>query len=164
MTIRERIARFLVPEVFQQLDLAKDKIALQRRGIENEVDQRVAQVLLKMDPLEPMMQKFHVIFSKRFSRHPEDDLSPMLKTRLFMWAYGTVEDPSFKHLCDWIRNKQGNNTLQKGRNDAEWIYGRAAVATVSLFVDEVGRLSSKYEEMLTRRREEFDKNLPVGEY
>jgi len=158
MSWKSNIARLLAPEEFVELEKQKANIDLA-------VNQRVADVLFKMDPFEPLLKKYSVVFPDKWEeRKPEDDLDTMGAVRLFMWAYGTRNDPNFKHLIDWLRNQQGNNTLRKAKNENEWFFGRAAVATLTLFVEEVGRLSSKYEEIMSRRDQSFDAHLPVGEY
>lgn len=157
MSWRKSIARLLAPEEFVELEQKKANLDMQ-------VNQRVADVLFRMDPFEPLLNKYNVVFPDKWEVKPEDDLDTMGAVRMFMWAYGTRSDPNFLHLVDWLRNQQGNNTLRKAKNDNEWFFGRAAVATITLFVDEIGRLSSKYEEMMASRDKSFDANLPVGEY
>lgn len=157
MSWRSSIARLLAPEDFAALDLAKADLEMQ-------VNSRVADVLFKMDPFEPLIKKYHVVFSEKWDTKPEEALDTMGAMRMFMWAYGTRLDPNFIHLVDWLRNQQGNNTLRKAKNENEWFFGRAAVATITLFVEEIGRLSSRYEEIMANRDRSFDANLPVGEY
>lgn len=152
MIFTERIARFLAPHVFEALEKQKQELDLT-------VNNRVADVLFKMDPFEPLMKKYNVIFSKEWER-PEDSLDDVSQLRLFMWAYGVEQDPSFKHVMDWIRNTQGNATLRKGGQEEQWLYGRAAVATITLLVREIGRLSTHYRERM-RKGEGFDEHLPV---
>ena len=153
MTVRARIARFLAPSEFEELEK-------QKQLVDERVNQRVADFLLKMDPFEPLMRKYNVIFSDEWT-HPEDKLADRDRLGLFMWAYAANKDPHFVHVMDWIRNTQGNNTLRKGKHADEWLYGRASIATITLLIEEVGRLASKYEEYVSNRDAEFDKNLVV---
>lgn len=149
MTFREHIARFLAPEYFQE-----------QRNFTDQVNQRVADALFKMDEFEPFLRKYHVIFSADWQR-AEDRLDEASKMQLFMWAYGMERDPNFKYLTDWIINTQGNATITKAQTDSEWFYGRAAIATMRLFVREVGRLSSHYQEIMESRGQTFDEHLTV---
>lgn len=157
MSWRHSLARLLAPEEFAELE--KRKVDL-----DMVVNQRVADVLFKMDPFEPLLKKYNVVFSDKWDQKPEESLDSVEVMRLFMWAYGTRSDPSFMHLVDWLRTTQGNNTLRRAKNESEWFFGRAAVATITLFIDEVGRLASKYEEIMFSRSKTFDPHLPVGEY
>lgn len=147
-----RIARWLAPEEFAALEK-------QKAELEQAVNGRVADILFKMDPFEPLMKKYNVIFSEEWDK-PEDKLNDQSRLTLFMWAYGVKKDPSFIHLTDWIRNTQGNATLRKAAQNDEWFYGRAAIATITLFVSEVGRLASHYEKILAERNGAgFDQGL-----
>lgn len=158
MSWKANIARLLAPEQFEELENKK-------KDLDMLVNQRVADVLFKMDPFEPLLKKYNIVFPNEWEdRKPEEDIDSVGAIRLFMWAYGTKTDPNFLHLVNWLRNQQGNNTLRKARNENEWFFGRAAVATLTLFVEEIGRLSSKYEEVMSHRDKSFDAHLPVGEY
>lgn len=152
MKFGERVARLLSPDVFE---------ALEKQGEELEftVNNRVADALFKMDPFEPFLKKYNVIFSEEWDR-PEDRLDQISRIRLFTWAYGIEKDPSFLHLTNWIMNTQGNATLRKGKTDPEWFFGRSAIVTIALLVEEVGRLASYYREMIGKP-EEFNEHLAV---
>lgn len=155
MSWRKGIARILAPEEFAALEKKKAEMDLI-------VNQRIADVLFKMDPFEPLLKKYNVIFSEEWT-HPEERLDDQSQIRLYAWAHGMEKDPSFLHVMNWVRNTQGNATLQKAKNDQEWLYGRAAISTITLLVKEVGRLSSKYKELLSVREKTFNENLPIGE-
>lgn len=158
MGLRAHIARFLAPEEFLELEEKKANADML-------VNQRVADIVFQMNPFEPFMKKYLVAFPSEWENaRPEDTLDSQGAMRLFMWAYGTKADPNFIYLTDWLRDQQGNNTLRKGKNDHEWFFGRAAIVTITLFIEEVGRLSSKYAEVMAGRDRSFDENLPVGEY
>ena len=143
--LRKKIARLLDPDAFRSFDAR--------------VNQRVAKVLSEMDPLEPFMKKFHVVFSEDFSR-PEEKLDTRGQLMMEMWGYQQRDDPSFKFMCDWIINTQGNNTLRKGRNDSEWFFGRASIINIELLKKEVGRLASAYEKRLAEK-DSFDASSSV---
>lgn len=151
--LRKKIAEALAPEHF-------NAVAKKQQDMDMLVNQRVAENLLKMDPFEPLLKKYHVIFSEEYDK-PEDKLNEPGQLGLFMWAYGMKGEPHFKHLIDWIRNTQGNATLRRAQNDHEWLYGRAAVATMTLFTAEVSRLAGRYEDILAKRKEQggFDEHL-----
>ncbi len=153
MSWRAAIARILVAEEFEALEK-------QKQELEYAVNNRVAEVLLKMDPWEPLLKKYNVIFSEEW-KHPEDNLDAPSQIRLFMWAYQMEGEASFIHLTNWIRNTQGNNTLRRGSHEREWDYGRASIATITLFVDEVSRLASHYRDILASKGMTFDEHLPV---
>jgi hypothetical protein len=164
MKFSERLARFLIPQEYQRLQsaiqAAESAITDAENRIEQGTRQRVAEIILKMDPFEPLMKKCNVIFSEEWE-HPEDKLDSQSQLRLFMWAYGQKDDPSFNYLMSWIQNTQGNATIRKSTNEKEWFFGRACLAVMTLFVREVGRLSSHYEDLMRRREQSFDENLPV---
>lgn len=149
--LRSRIAKRLSPEYEQELVQREKKI-------QQEVDQRVAEALSKMDPFEPFLRKYHGIFSEEFVK-PEDNLGQISKIKLYAWAYTNRGDPSFIHLTNWIQNVQGNNTLRKAKSDYEWFFGRCAIVMVELYVKEVSRLARLYEEVVLRKEEMFDSNL-----
>lgn len=153
--LRSKVAEWIAPHDWAGV-LEVQKSA---DSISEQVNQRVAEIVSKMDPFEPFFRKYNVIFSREYSR-VEDKLNEQSRIQLFQWAYGLHRDPSFIHLADWIRNTQGNATLRKAKNDNEWFYGRAAVTVMTSFVDEVGRLSSRYEELIAKDRP-FDPSLPV---
>lgn len=165
MRWKQIIARVLCWKEFQALEQQKIELENERVEMQLRVNQRVADVLFKMDPLEPILKKYHIVFPAKWEDDkPEQKLDSMGAMRLFMWAYGTRSDPNFLYIIDWIRTQQGNKTLRKAQNTDEWFFGRAAVATMTLFQEEIGRLSAKYEEVMAHRDQSFDQNLPVGEY
>lgn len=125
-----------------------------------EVNQRVADALTQMDPFEPLMKKFHGIFTEDYE-HPEEKLDPQSVLRLSMWAYQQKTDPQFNFLMDWIENTQANATLKRRNPTPETIlYGRAAVAAPILLRKEVGRLGLLYEDMLAKQKgEDFNSDV-----
>jgi len=173
MSFGRFIAQILVPDALEELRNMRAGLVDERNALEREradfqlsVNRRVADVLIKMDPFEPFLRTYQVVFSddRWEDKKPEDGLDSMEAMKLYMWAYATKRDSSFKLLVDWLRNQQGNKTLRKATNDKEWFYGRAAVAALTLFVEEIGRLSTKYEEILKGGDDSFDPHLATGEY
>lgn len=158
--IRHTIARWILSEREQELEDYEIELLAREKKMDYEINNRVAELALKIDPIEIFLKKYNVVFSKEYP-HPEDRLDAVSQLRMYMWAYGMVNEPSFKYLTNWIINTQGNATLRKGKTDAEWFFGRSAVVTIGLFVDEVGRLASHYRDILNRSQETFDENLPV---
>lgn len=160
---RLRLALWLSPEFQKRLDEAvgyAEQLREKDQLITETVNQRVADIITQMDPFEPLMRKYHGVFSKQYTR-PEDKLDEPSRIRLFMWAYGMENDASFKHLTDWIANTQGNATIRKASNDHEWFYGRASLAVILLFLEEVSRLASYYKAILAKRNREFDESSVV---
>ena len=153
---RHSIAAWIAPERAQALRVYGEKLA----KAEEIINQRVAMALMQMDPFEPFMKKYHGIFSKEYER-VEDKLDEPSQIHLFTWAYGIKDSPEFKYLTDWILNTQGNNTVRRAKTEFEWFYGRAAIATIMLFIDEVSRLASKYQDILARKDQEFNSNVTV---
>ena len=166
--IRVAIAKWLAPDRelaldarSAGLDVRQSALDLRAQDLDLEVNNRVADIVMKMDPFEPFLKKYNVIFSKEYPR-PEDKLDSVSQLKMFMWAYGMYTDPSFRYLTSWIINTQGNATLRKGKTDPEWFFGRSAIVTIGLFVDEVGRLASHYKEILAKAEgETFDETLTV---
>ena len=129
--------------------------------MEHSVNQRVASIIMKMDPFEPFFQKFGGVFSKNVVK-PGDNLNEQSKILLEMWANKTHTDPSFIYLCDWLRDKQGQDMVQKGNPTAENIlYSRALFSIVVSLQDEIRRLSGLYDERLKGKDEDFDTIITV---
>lgn len=157
---RIKIANFFAEEYIRGLkDIKKqseaDAIA--------EINTRVAEVVSKMDPFEPVMKLFNGVFSKEYER-PEDSLSEQHKVTFYMWAYRQIRDPDFLHLIDWVTDNAGNTTMKRASPlTAERAqYGRAQIANMLLLKKEVGRLSSLYEDILEKNKEQkFDPSVSV---
>lgn len=152
-TLRERIARWIAPERGRILDKCFAQV-------DNEVNQRVASVLAKMDPFELVMREYHGVFGEDFE-HPEDKLSSQSTLQLRTLGYTLADDPSFNFLCEWIMNSQGNETLIKAPVTVErTLYGRAQISAMLAFRKEVRRLSEAYKDMLAEMRgDSFDSAL-----
>ncbi len=159
MKLVERFAQWLAPEREARLNSRVAEFQKRERDFEMLVNNRVADIVMKMDPWEPLLKKYNIVFSDEWQR-PEDNLDAQSQHILFQWAYGIKNDTSFNHLINYFLNTQGNNTVRRASNDNEWFFGRAAIATLLLFREELGRLGSHYEERLTKGQT-FDKNLAV---
>lgn len=160
MSWKESMAQWLAPERERRLNTERAYFQKRVRDFDMEVNSRVADIILKMDPLEPFLKKYHVVFSEAWD-NLEDKLDSASQTALCMWAHGVHGDPYFKYLTEWIINTQGNSTLRKAKTEMEWFYGRASIATIALLTREIGRLSERYKETLDTRFGGFDKNLAV---
>jgi len=153
MTIRQRLVQWVFSKELQELHEREDQLT-------REVNQRVAFIVSQLDPFEPLLKQFHGVFSEEFTS-AEDNLSEPAQLALFMWAYTQKNDPYFKHLTSFLLNTQGNATIRQAQNDREWFFGRAVISTLLLFIREVERLSSHYEDILAKRDRSFDPYLPV---
>lgn len=140
--IRESIARWIAPDAFYD--------------IENSINQRVAFLASNIDPFEHMMKRFHGVFSKEYER-PEEMLDERSQFNMKMWGWQQAKDPCFKYLTDWIMNVQANETLKRAAVTTERImYGRAQVSCMLLYVKEIERLASLYQEILDKDKEDPD--------
>lgn len=140
--IRKKISNWIYPEGMTEVNL------------------RVAEIINKTDPLEPVMKLFHGIFSEEYER-PEDSLDKRSQLNMEMFANRTIKDPSFTYLTDWVMNVAGNECLKRAPISAERTqYARAQIANMLLFKRELQRLSNLYEEML-KPEQEFDKNVTI---
>lgn len=138
-----------------------EKLAERERGMTNEVNRRVADVLTKIDPFERVMKEFHGVFGEEMER-AEEALDEQGRILMLTWGYQNADHPAFKRLTSWIMNTQGNETLKRAAVTPERIlYGRAQISSVLLFVKEVKRLSEAYKDMIGRKGEQFDKTITV---
>jgi hypothetical protein len=136
------------------------RLAEREQHIDNEVNQRVAQVLAQQDPFEPLLKDFHGIFSEEHER-VEDPLDERGQISMRLWAYQNSDSPAFKRMTEWIMNTTGNETLKRAAVTPERIlYGRAQISGMILFVREVKRLSEAYKDML-QKPGEFDASTPL---
>ena len=119
-----------------------------KQEIDSKVNQRVAEYISKLDPLEALLRQQSVIFSDEFER-VEDQLDEKSKFTMGMWAYGQKRDPYMKRMIDWVINTAGNETIKRAPITVERTqYGRAQIANMVLFKQELSRLSSIYEQKL----------------
>ena len=127
------------------------------RKVDDRVNQRVADALMRMDPFEPVMKKFHGIFGRDFE-HPEERLDQKGQLLMKTLGYQLRDDPSFRFLTEWVMNTQGNAMLKLSTRTNEergevLLWGKAQISAMILFVKEVGRLASLYEELLAKQKE-----------
>lgn len=161
MPILHRIAQWLAPERERQLNTERVEFQKRVRDFDIEVNSRVADIILKMDPYEPFLKKYNVIFSENWEKS-DDRLDDQSRLSLYMWAYGFHKDVNFQYLIDWTKNTQGNAAIRKASNEKEWFFARACIITIELLVEEIGRLSSHYQAILDGRKQKgFDKTLAV---
>lgn len=154
-TFKTKLARLLFPQFVAELE---------RRVIETEgsVNMRVADILSKMDPFEPLMREYHGIFSQEFE-HPEDKLDARGQLGMKMWGYQQSRDPHFEHFINWIMDTQANETLKRAPiTEARIQYGRAQISNMVLVKREIDRLALLYEEELDKHKvKDFDENVAI---
>lgn len=164
----DKIRNFLFKKEYADLVRQKEAAFAYARGLQKEAElragQRVAEIMSKMDPFEPVMKLFHGIFSEEFE-HPEENLDAAGQLRLTMWAYQQTTDPAFKHITQWVMNSAGNETVKRAPVTVERsLYGRAQIASMALFVKEIERLGNIYADMLEKNKlETFDEHVTVEE-
>lgn len=138
--ILEKIARFLLPELFNTLEE-------RARYTEDKVNQRVALLVSQIDPMEIVLRKYKASFLKEY-RRAEEDLDEPSKIQMEMWGYRNHNDPCFKLMTEWIANKQGVFSFQHAKKPEDLLFGQASVITIEVLLKEVKRLSSLYEERI----------------
>lgn len=145
-----------------RIKLAKLLAKKHIESLENSINQRVAEIILKMDPFEPFFKEFGGVFSKDHPR-PESKLDTRDSLLLKSWAYKTHDDPGFIFLCEWLMDKQGQDAIKKGNpTDKTILYSRALISIIMSFQEEVRRLHGIYEsELNSRGEEEFDTTVTV---
>lgn len=138
-------------------------VEAREKDIEDEINRRVAATLMKMDPFEPLLQKYHGTFGKDYMR-PEERLNKQSQMQMFMWGHMQHGDPSFKHFIQWILDTEGNKMVRLSNPTPETIlFSRAMIAAPMLIRREVERLSGRYEEMMLALKEgrDFDPTVAV---
>lgn len=130
-------------------------------GVDKRVQQKVAEVMSKMDPLEPLFKKYNVLFSKEYE-HPEESLDERSRLSMFMWGFQQNKDPHFHRMANWIIDNYGNTLLKEGNPTPDKIlYNRAQMAGMILMKAEILRLSNIYENIITGKDDEPDEGLTV---
>lgn len=162
---RKKFACFISPEYRDEADavLVKGLLELnsEKGKMEYEINKRVAETLLKMDPFEPLLRKYHGVFSDAFDR-PEDNLDSPSQMKLSMWAYGQKHDIQGNFFSNWILNSAGNDLIKLTNPSIERIgYHRALIANEILRKREIGRLALAYEELIKKKDDEFDSSVGV---
>lgn len=169
---RFKLARFISPERerelsndAERLNKIADDLQAQLDEAENAVGQRVAAIMANADPLEPLLRDFKGVFSNDKER-PEDKLDAVSSQRLEMFGWRNHQDEAFHYLLDWCTNTLVSANI-KARMVSEkdivlaHMYSRALIAVSKLVKEEVGRLSSLYEQRLPRPGTGFDPNKAV---
>lgn len=152
----EPILRRIFPTIFKRVD---DK----EREIDSIVNRRVAEFIMAMDPFEPLMRHFKVVFGVDYEK-PEERLNQQGQLQMKMWGYQQRDDPSFKFFVQWILDTQGNAAIRKGNPTPETIlFSRAMIAAPLLMRREVIRLGSLYEEILKEKGVAFDPHVAVSD-
>lgn len=123
-------------------------------NFEHRVNVRVAEIINRMDPFEPVFRKFKGVFSEEFP-HPEDKLDDAGKLSMMFYGYMQMQDPCYKYIIDWIINTQANDTLKRAPVTEERImYGRAQISGMILFRDEIKRLANAYADLMEKKKPE----------
>lgn len=167
--LRVKIARWIARDYFdfhaalaqQNADTTADAVK-RADDAELSANRRYAELVSKMDPLEPLFKNLSIVYSEEFTR-VEEKLDDKSQLGFMMWAYGTKNDRYFNFLVDWIINSHGNETLKRAPvTNERTLYGRAQISSMVLLRAEVGRLSSLYEEKLEEmRQDKFDTAVTV---
>jgi hypothetical protein len=152
--LREKIARFIAPDVF-------NTIVKRAEFSEAKISQRVADIVLQLDPLDLALKKYNIDFLKEYNR-PYEDMDGPSQFMMMQWGYQQHNDPSFRKMTEWIANSQGNISFKKGRNREDLLFGQGAVCTMEVLRQEVKTLYNMYEER-QRRPGEFDGTKVVEE-
>lgn len=155
---REKIAAFIAPERSHRLYKLQEDLLILGRNIDQETNRRVAEIIAKLDPFEPLMREFHGLFSQEF-QHPEQNLDQPGQLGMYMMGHRIVHDPHFKYLTDWIMNAHANEMFRRPnltRDNAldAVLYVKAQLSAMILLKKELGRLGSNYEEILNKKEDE----------
>lgn len=154
--LRERLARLVAPDFVSGLE---DRA----NGAESDSDKRVADIISKSDPMEPLLRGFNGVFDETRER-PEDNLSEPDKIHMEMLGHYIHRDPNFHFLMDWILNTHMSAELKRAKPSQEQIvlgyqYGRAIISVTSLLKREIGRLSALYDQRRRTGDEDFDPHM-----
>lgn len=142
--------------------LLKQRVDLLEKSFEESVGRRVAEIMNRMDPFEPVLRRFGGVFSREKPR-PEDGLDARSSLLLKTWAYQQRDDPSFRFMYEWVMDGQGRDAVQKGNPTPETIlWSRSLLTVMPLWKREVDRLGGLYEDILNSSRgQEFDDSVSV---
>lgn len=167
--IKKVVGKFFFRRLYDELEHEKqlcfrssDEWSRKLTDADNHVNVRVAEVLMSMDPFEPLMQKFRGSFASLRER-PEDGLDATSQLRMWMWGYQMMGDESFNYLMQWLLDREGNNFIRKGRaTQEEILFSRAMLAAPQTVREQVKRLASRYVEYLERNKDQdFDPDMTV---
>ncbi len=154
--LRVKIANFIAPDYIEGLSVIRET------QIKEQVNNRVAETLSKMDVLDVLLKDFHGTFSTLYER-PEEKLDVKSRLGMIMWGYTQAKDPHFEYITSWIQDHYANDMLRHAAVTPERIlYGRALIGMVDLLKREVTRLSNIYEEILENNKNTaFDPTITV---
>lgn len=159
--IRKQVAFFIAPEYRDAIAVRDLELQEKEQKIEEKINSRVAQILMQMDPFEPILRQFHGVFSDEYEQ-VEERFDEQSKVRMYMWAYGQRDDPQANFLSDFIMNTAGNEVLKRKEPTPERIlYFRSQIANEILRKSEISRLALHYEEIIKRKDEEFDSSVGI---
>lgn len=163
-TLRFSIAALISPEREQALTQLEKEAERLKAETRHAIDQRVAEIVSQLDPLDPLLRNFNGVFDER-REQPEDGLSEPDRIAMEMFGYRNHTDPHFHFLMDWIVNTNASAMMKKPVGTQEQIvlghmYARALIAVSSLLKEKIGRLSSLYERR-TQRGTAFDPHKTV---
>ena len=125
------------------------------------VQQKVAEILSRMDLFEPLMLKYHGVFSEIFE-YPEEKMSEPDKLQMYMMGWRLKEDKYFKFLIDFVMNTAGNELLRHDITMDKVFFHRSEIANMLEFRKQLGRLASNYETYLNKNKgQDFDSSAAV---
>ena len=118
------------------------------------VNQKVAEELSRMDLFEPLMLKYHGVFSEMFE-YPEEKMSEMDKKQMYMMGWRLRDDKYFNFLLNFIMDTSGNELLRHDITMDKVFFHRAEIANALILKVQVGRLASLYEEILGKKGQDL---------
>ena len=148
----------------KMVEKIRDKIAsfIATESFENKVNRRVASIMSKQDPFEILSKEFNGIFSSEYE-HAEESLDERAQLQMKIWAAEQRDSQCFKYMCNYIMNVSGNETIKRAPITVERVqYGRAMIASVILWRNEIKRLANLYDEYLNKDKgQDFEGSKPV---
>lgn len=168
-TLKKWLARKLIPDELSRIEQARayydrerGDIMQREAAIETTVNQRVAMLMSKLDPLSLVMREYNGIFHER-AEHVEDKLDARGQLAIKVFAYGVMYDPAWERLTQFVMDAQGNTTLKDMALTTErTFYGRAFIASVIAIKKELERLGNQYADMLkANKKDAFDTEVPL---
>lgn len=177
--LRTTIARLIDPESFRKLALSLTRFKedqeyigklakkLLKKYEEHDerkareiASQRIAVILSKMDPLEPLLKEYFGVFSEQYE-HPEERLNERGQLSMMMMGFQLMDDPSFEYMCRYVMDNAGNDIIKATNPSMERLtYSRAQIATMLLVKKEVKRLGELYKQRIKKTDpEDFDEHI-----
>ena len=92
----------------------------------------------------------------------ENNLTENEKKQLYADAEMIKTNKSFQKIIKHLIDVQGNYTVKEARTMGDVAFGRATINGISLFEEEIERLSNIYRE-INKPEEEFDKYSLIAE-